>query len=154
MWIFPIKKSQKKSREISTIKLFNNCFLCSSWFLFYRMPSSRCPSWGGRQGWEAEKDTVCPVSEGPTQHHPCGQRLHPCVVSMQTLPPLPGPLPITEVYLKNSDLVESLSQLCSRENKVLTPLIEQWTGSIFKTRWTPLLADSRDSRLLSQRTLE
>lgn len=69
---------------------------------------------GGRDH-RAEKDTVLPVSEGPPQCHPAGQRLHPGEASMPVLPPLPGPLPVAEVRLKHRDVAESLSRLCNTE---------------------------------------
>lgn len=81
--------------------------------LSYRRLSSHGPGW--RTGRRTEKDTVLPVSEGPPQRHPAGQRLHPGVASVPALPPLPGPLPITEVCLKHRDAVESLSHLCNTE---------------------------------------
>lgn len=57
-----------------------------------------------------------PVRKGPAQRHPPGQPLHPSLVGVQALPPLPGPLPITEVRLEHSDVVKSLSHRCNREN--------------------------------------
>lgn len=78
--------------------------------------SSGCPGCGSGQSWVVEKDTVFPVSKGPPQHHPPGQPHHTCVVGVQALPSLPGPLPITEVCVEHSDTVELLSHLCNREN--------------------------------------
>lgn len=69
----------------------------------------------------AEKDTVFPVSKGPTHCHLPGQPLHTCVLGIQTLLPLPGPLPITEACLEHSDPVESLRHLCNKESNYVLP---------------------------------
>lgn len=90
----------------------------------------------------AEKDTVFPVSEGPPQRHPPGQPLHPGVLGIQALLPLPGPVPITEACLEHSDPVESLSHLCKqRESLCAAP------ASIFKISCTLLPTVGRDRRL-------
>jgi hypothetical protein len=69
----------------------------------------------GGQARVADKDTVFPVCQGPAQHHLPGQLLHQSLLGSQALPPLPGPLPVTEVYLEHGDTVESRRHLCNRE---------------------------------------
>lgn len=73
----------------------------------------------------AEKDTVFPVYESPPKGHPPGQFLHQGLMGIQILPLLPGPLPVTEVYLEHSDMVELLCHFCKQRNNIGTAPLRQ-----------------------------
>lgn len=92
---------------------------------------------------------MLPVCKGPPQDHPPGQLHHQGLGVEAELVCPPGPLPVTEMYLEHSTMVELYSHLCNREITLgcCSPSREK-SQRLDATYWS-----EQDSRAFPQRIL-